>query len=216
MKMRICPSILNADFNDLPNEIKRIESTADFLHLDVMDGVFVPRKTFDLIESEKLIRGTSLSTDAHLMISNPDLNAPKFGEIGCFSVTFHYEAAINPRQILKDIRKTGARAAIGIKPATDVEVIKEFLTEIDMLLIMTVEPGAGGQSFMNDMMPKVRRARELIGSQSIWLQVDGGISLETIETARDAGADTFVAGSAVYRDPNPAEMVDKLRKLATN
>ena len=214
--MRICPSILNADFNDLPNEIKRVESTADFLHLDVMDGFFVPRKTFDLIESEKLIRGTSLSTDAHLMISNPDLNAPKFGEIGCFSVTFHYEAAINPRQILKDIRKTGARAAIGIKPATDVEVIKEFLTEIDMLLIMTVEPGAGGQSFMNDMMPKVRRARELIGSQSIWLQVDGGISLETIETARDAGADTFVAGSAVYRDPNPAEMVDKLRKLATN
>ena len=214
--MRICPSILNADFNDLPNEIKRVESTADFLHLDVMDGFFVPRKTFDLIESEKLIRGTSISTDAHLMISNPDLNAAKFGEIGCFSVTFHYEAAINPRQILKDIRKTGARAAIGIKPATDVEVIKEFLTEIDMLLIMTVEPGAGGQSFMNDMMPKVRRARELIGSQSIWLQVDGGISLETIETARDAGADTFVAGSAVYRDPNPAEMVDKLRKLATN
>ena len=216
MKVQICPSILNANFNDLPNEIKRIESTSDFLHLDVMDGNFVPRKTFDLAESEKLIKGTTLKTDTHLMISNPDLNAPKFGEIGAFSVTFHFEAANNPKQVLRDIRKTGARASIGIKPATEIEVIKDFLSDIDMILIMTVEPGAGGQAFMSNMMPKVRRAKELIGESNIWLQVDGGISLETIEIAREAGADTFVAGSAVFKDPNPSEMVDALRKLANS
>ena len=215
MPIQICPSILNANFDDLPNEIRRVEATSDFLHLDVMDGVFVPRKTFDLAQAEELVKGTSLKTDAHLMIANPDLDAPKYGEIGCFSVTFHFEAARKPQQILRDIRKTGARSSIGLKPDTDIDVISGFLADIDMILIMTVEPGAGGQSFMADMMPKVRRARELIGSDKIWLQVDGGISIETIEIARSAGADTFVAGSAVYRDPNPAQMVERLRKLAT-
>ena len=215
MEIRICPSILNADFDDLPNEIKRIESSADFLHLDVMDGEFVPRKTFNLEQSEELIRGTTLPTDAHLMISNPDLEAPKFAEIGCKSVTFHIEAANNPRQILRDIRIQGARSAVGIKPGTDIEVIRELIPDIDMILIMTVEPGAGGQSFMEEMMPKVRAARKMIGESKIWLQVDGGISLETIEIATKAGADTFVAGSAVYRDPNPAQMIDKLRALAS-
>lgn len=214
MSIQICPSILNANFDDLPNEIRKVEATSDFLHLDVMDGQFVPRKTFDLAEVEKLVKGTSLNTDAHLMITNPDIEAPKYGEIGCFSVTFHYEAARNAQQILRDIRKTGARSSIGIKPGTDVEVISGFLADIDMILIMTVEPGAGGQSFMTEMMPKVRRARQLIGAGKIWLQVDGGISLETIEIARAAGADTFVAGSAVYRDPNPAQMVERLRILA--
>ena len=216
MTIRICPSILNANFDDLPNEIKKIESVSDFLHLDVMDGSFVPRKTFDLEESERLVKGTTLRTDAHLMISNPDLEAPKYGEIGCFSVTFHFEAAKNPQQILRDIRKSGARSSIAVKPGTDIDVIKDFLTDIDMILIMTVEPGAGGQSFMKEMMPKVRRARELIDSSQIWLQVDGGISLETIDIAHSAGADTFVAGSAVFRDPNPSEMVERLRKLASS
>ncbi len=213
--VRITPSILNADLDDLDNEIAKIAQVSDLLHLDIMDNKFVPNQTWNFEAAEKIIRKSPLAVDAHLMIEDPDVQAPKYAEVGCKSVTIHFEAATNVRQTLQSIRRAGARAAIALKPKTDFSVLLEYREFIDMILIMTVEPGFGGQKFMVDMMDKVSKSREFIGDADIWLQVDGGISLETIEVARDAGADTFVAGSAVFKAPDPAAMVLQLKELAT-
>ena len=213
--VRITPSILNADLDDLDNEIAKIAHVSDLLHLDIMDNKFVPNQTWNFEAAEKIIRKSPLAVDAHLMIEDPDVQAPKYAEVGCKSVTIHFEAATNVRQTLQSIRRAGARAAIALKPKTDFSVLLEYREFIDMILIMTVEPGFGGQKFMVDMMDKVSKSREFIGDADIWLQVDGGISLETIEVARDAGADTFVAGSAVFKAPDPAAMVLQLKELAT-
>jgi ribulose-phosphate 3-epimerase len=214
-EIRITPSILNADLDNLDSEISKIAGVADLLHLDIMDNKFVPNLTWNFEAAEKIIRNSSLPVDAHLMIEDPDIQGPKYAEVGCKSVTVHYEATTNLKQTLQGIRRAGARAAVGIKPKTDFSVLLEYRELIDMILIMTVEPGFGGQKFMADMMDKVTKSREFIGDADIWLQVDGGISLETIEIARNAGADTFVAGSAVFKSPDPAAMVLQLKELAT-
>lgn len=214
-EVRITPSILNADLNNLDLEIKKIASVSDLLHLDIMDNKFVPNQTWNFEAAEKIIRSAPLPVDAHLMIEDPDIQAVKYAEVGCKSVTIHFEASSNVKQTLLAIRRAGARAAIALKPKTDFSVLLEYRELIDMILIMTVEPGFGGQKFMSDMMEKVKKSRDFIGDADIWLQVDGGISLETIEVARDAGADTFVAGSAVFKAPSPAQMVLQLKELAT-
>ncbi|MEN9305866.1 MAG: hypothetical protein RLY76_1134 [Actinomycetota bacterium] len=212
--IRICPSILNANFDDLPGEIAKVAQTADLLHLDVMDNVFVPNFTFDLETSIQIIKDSALPVDVHLMIANPDILAVNYASDKTASITVHYEACQDPRATLRSIRAKGKRAGLAIKPSTPIEVVEDLLDDIDMILVMTVEPGFGGQSFMESMMPKVVKAREWLRQKNLadtWLQVDGGISLNTIHTAYLAGADTFVAGSAVYKSSDPAAMIQMLR-----
>ena len=180
-EVRITPSILNADLNNLDSEIKKIASVSDLLHLDIMDNKFVPNQTWNFEAAERIIRSAPLPVDAHLMIEDPDIQAVKYAEVGCKSVTIHFEASSNVKQTLQAIRRAGARAALALKPKTDFSVLLEYRELIDMILIMTVEPGFGGQKFMSDMMEKVKKSRDFIGDADIWLQVDGGISLETIE-----------------------------------
>jgi len=215
-EIRITPSILNADFSRLNEEIDSIAQVSDLLHLDVMDNVFVPNFTFDFEAASKIIKESSLAVDAHLMVANVDLIAVQYAELGCASVTIHAEATENIPQTLKNIRTAGARASLGIKPNTPIEQYSELIDLVDMFLIMTVEPGFGGQKFIEEMMSKVRTTRALIGDRPIWLQVDGGISMQTIEMALEAGADTFVVGSAVFNAPDPAQMVVDIRKFATS
>ena len=213
-QIRITPSILNADFSNLGAEIQRISVTSDLVHLDVMDDIFVPNFTFDFGQAAEIISVSKLPVDAHLMVANVDEIAPKYAEVGCASVTIHAEATTDIRGTLKAIRSNGARAALAIKPKTSLDPYLEFLDDLDMLLIMTVEPGFGGQKFMADQIPKIAQARSAIGTKAIWLQVDGGISLATIASAAAAGADTFVAGSAVFSSADPANMVTILREKA--
>lgn len=215
-EIRITPSILNADFSRLNEEIDSIAAVSDLLHLDVMDDVFVPNFTFDFEAASTIISESSLAVDAHLMVADVDLIAVQYAELGCASVTIHAEATQNIPQTLKNIRKAGSRSSLGIKPNTQIEDYAQYLDLVDMFLIMTVEPGFGGQKFMENMMEKVRKTRTIIGDRPIWLQVDGGISMQTIETALEAGADTFVVGSAVFNAPDPAQMVVDLRKFATS
>ena len=213
-QIRITPSILNADFANLGAEIERISLTSDLVHLDVMDDIFVPNFTFDFAHASEIISLSKLPVDAHLMVADVDQIAPKYAEVGCASVTIHAEATTDIRSTLKAIRSNGARASLALKPMTPLDPYLEFLDDLDMLLIMTVEPGFGGQKFMTDQLPKIAQARREIGAKPIWLQVDGGVSLETIESAAAAGADTFVAGSAVFNSADPAQMVTILREKA--
>jgi ribulose-phosphate 3-epimerase len=217
-KVHINPSILNANFDDLENEIQKITSVSDALHLDVMDNQFVPNFTFDIARAFEIINFSKLPVDAHLMICDPDSIAPKYAEQGTNSVTFHFEAANHVASTISNIRSNGAKVGLAIKPATSFQEIEEFMADIDMLLIMTVEPGFGGQSFMHDQMVKVRTARahiENMKKEKPLLQIDGGVSLDTIAEAALAGANCFVAGSAVYKSADPAKMVDQLRQLAS-
>lgn len=211
--MRITPSILNADFANLASEISRIPS-ADAVHVDVMDNHFVPNLTLGLPVVESLRRATEKMLDIHLMIADPDRWAPAYAEAGAESVTFHVEAAHAPIRLARELRRLGARASMALKPATAIDSYAELLDEVDMVLLMTVEPGFGGQKFLDLVLPKIRRTRELLGERPIWLQVDGGISLETIQRCAEAGADTFVAGSAVYGVADPDAMVTQLREAA--
>ena len=214
-EIRITPSILNANQKSLESEIQKIAEVSDLLHLDIMDNQFVPNQTWDFNSAAKIIGSSPIPVDAHLMIADPDVQAVRYAEVGCASVTIHYEASQNIKQTLRSIRRENARASVALKPKTDFSVLKDLQDHLDMILIMTVEPGFGGQKFMVEMMEKVKRARSFIGDADIWLQVDGGISNETIEIARSAGADTFVAGSAVFKSEDPAEVVRQLRKLAS-
>ena len=212
--IRICPSILNADRSNIGSEIDRIAKESDLLHLDIMDGVFVPNTTFSLEESEKIVSESPIPVDAHLMIRNPENEIQKFMDFGCSSITFHLEATDMAEKCVDLIKSQEVRAGIALKPQTGFSSILDLIEKIDMLLIMTVEPGFGGQSFMESMLPKISEARKYLDERhlkKIWLQVDGGISLDTISKAFLAGADTFVAGSAVFRDEDPGSMVDKLR-----
>jgi ribulose-phosphate 3-epimerase len=213
--VQITPSILNADLSRLAEEVARIPS-ADWVHVDVMDNHFVPNLTIGLPVVESLAKATELPLDVHLMIEDPDRWAPSYAEAGAGSVTFHAEAAKAPVRLARELRAKGARASMALKPATSVEPYADMLAELDMLLIMTVEPGFGGQKFLDVCLPKIRRARELVSEAGLelWLQVDGGVSLETIARCAEAGADVFVAGSAVYSAEDPDSVVEELRALA--
>jgi len=215
--IRICPSILNANFDDLPGEILKISEVSDLLHLDVMDGKFVPNFTFDFAKASAIISASKLPVDVHLMIADADNEAIPYARTEALSITIHFEACTNPLATLKRIRSFGKRAALAVKPNTPFGAIEELIQECDMILIMTVEPGFGGQSFVKEMLPKVEAARNYLdqkGYRDIWLEVDGGVNEETIALARRAGADTFVAGSAVFKSENPAGVVETLRHLA--
>lgn len=215
MSIVISPSILNADFADLRGELEKI-SGADYAHVDVMDNHFVPNLTLGLSIVESIVKVTPVPVDAHLMIEDPDRWAPAYAEAGCASVTFHAEAATAPVKLARDLRKAGVRAGLALRPATAVEPYLDLLPEFDMILVMTVEPGFGGQSFIDATLPKIRRTRAAVSAAGldVWVQVDGGISRSTIERASDAGANVFVAGSAVYRAEDAAAEVDALRVLA--
>lgn len=213
--MRITPSILNADLANLADEIARIPS-ADGVHVDVMDGHFVPNLSLGLPVVEAIVRHTRLPIDVHLMIEDADVWAPRYADLGVGTVTFHVEAAKAPIRTAREIRRLGSRASMALKPATPIEPYADMLTELDMVLLMTVEPGFGGQKFLDLVLPKIRRTRELVRAtgQEIWIQVDGGVSLETVGRCAQAGADVFVAGTAVYRADDPDEMVVALRDKA--
>ncbi len=210
----IFPSMLSADFARLADEAARVEGHADWLHLDVMDYRFVPNLTLGLPVIEALMKATPIPVDCHLMIEDPDRWAPSYAEAGAGSVTFHAEASKAPLRTARTIRAAGARAGLALNPSTALEPYLDLLGAFDMLLVMTIEPGFGGQAFMDDTLPKIRRCREAIGDRDIWLQVDGGVSDETIERAAEAGANVFVAGSAVYGDADPAAAIDRLRARA--
>jgi len=215
MGIQISPSMLSADFAHLAAEAERVKN-ADWLHVDVMDNHFVPNLTLGVPVVERLAAVSQTPLDCHLMIEDPDRWAPAYVEAGASSVTFHVEAAAAPVRLARELRAKGARAGMALRPATPVEPYEDLIAELDMLLIMTVEPGFGGQKFLEVCVPKIRRARDLVNRHGldVWLQVDGGVSLETIEVCAEAGADVFVAGSAVFSAEDPAAMVDALRSAA--
>ena len=210
---RINPSILSADFVNLQAELEAIRS-ADLVHVDVMDNHFVPNLTLGLPVVEAIRRSTDKMLDIHLMIADADRWAPAYAEAGAESVTFHVEAAAAPIRLARELRKLGSRASMALKPATPIEPYADLLTELDTVLLMTVEPGFGGQKFLDLVLGKIERTRELIvkTGQDIWLQVDGGISEDTIGRCIDAGANVFVAGSAVFGADDPDAMVRSLRE----
>lgn len=217
MEIRITPSVLNADLANLSAEITRVPS-ADGIHLDVMDNRFVPNLTFGLPVVESVRAHTDRFLDIHLMIADVDRWAPGYAEAGAESVTFHIEASDDPVRLARTLRAAGARASMALKPGTPIEPYEDLLPELDMVLLMTVEPGFGGQSFMDSVLPKIERTRALIDKHGgqLWLQVDGGIATDTIERCARAGADTFVAGSAVYRAADPDAMVRALHDQAAS
>jgi ribulose-phosphate 3-epimerase len=217
VRPQISPSILSADFANLERELGRI-SEADWAHVDVMDGHFVPNLTIGLPVVQALHRVSPVPLDAHLMIADPDRWAPQYAQVGAESVTFHVEAAGDPVATARSIRSAGARAAFALKPGTPFGPYEALLVEVDMVLVMTVEPGFGGQSFMADQMDKVRQVRESVRrlgkDGQIWVQVDGGVGTDTIGCCAEAGADVFVAGSAVYGAQDAGAQVRALRELA--
>jgi ribulose-phosphate 3-epimerase len=223
MAVQISPSILSADFARLAEEAKAVEDTADWLHVDVMDNHFVPNLTLGLPVVQALLKRAALPLDCHLMIDDPDRHAPAYAEAGAGSVTIHAEAARAPVRTLRAIRTAGARCGLAVNPGTAIQPYEDLLDEVDMVLLMTVEPGFGGQQFLDMVLPKLRRTRAMLTARNIrrgtadreiWLQVDGGVSDETIERCAEAGADVFVAGSAVYGAQDPARAVRDLREQA--
>jgi len=212
---RINPSILSADFVNMEQDLRRI-ADADYVHVDVMDNHFVPNLTFGLDMVARVQQTSPVPLDVHLMIDDPDRWAPGYAEVGAFSVTFHLEAAADPVALARRLRDIGARAGVAVKPDTDIDAILPVLDEFDQILVMTVEPGFGGQSFLERTMPKLQRlaAETSRTGSAVWLQVDGGINGDTIARAAAAGADTFVAGSAVFGHDDPQRAIEGLRAAA--
>ena len=215
MQPLIAPSILSADFARLAAAADAV-ANADWLHVDVMDNHFVPNLTIGLPVVRSLRKATDLPLDCHLMIDDPDRWAPPYAEAGARNVTVHAEAAADPVALARALRSAGALAGLAVKPGTPLEPYLEVLREYDTLLVMTVEPGFGGQEFRAEVLPKVREARRLVesGHLRLFVEVDGGVNEETILAAAEAGADVFVAGSAVYAADDPARVVDELRARA--
>ncbi|MBB3081909.1 ribulose-phosphate 3-epimerase [Geodermatophilus sabuli] len=211
----IAPSLLSADFARLAEEARRV-ADADWLHFDVMDAHFVPNLTFGLPVMQAVQAVSPVPLDCHLMIEAPERWAPDYAEAGARNVTVHAEACTDPRAVARDIRAAGALAGLALKPGTPLEDHLDVLPDFDTLLVMTVEPGFGGQEFMAEVLPKVRRARELVdtGHLTVLVEVDGGINADTIEAAAAAGADVFVAGSAVYGAEDPSRAIAGLRAQA--
>lgn len=211
----IAPSILSADFARLADEVAAVAG-ADWLHVDVMDGHFVPNLTLGLPVVESLLRVTDIPMDCHLMIEDPGRWAPGYAEAGAYNVTFHAEATDDPAAVARDIRAAGAKAGLSVKPGTPLEPYLEILRSFDTLLVMSVEPGFGGQSFIPEVLGKVATARRLVdsGELRILVEIDGGINADTIEQAAAAGVDCFVAGSAVYGAADPGAAVEALRRQA--
>jgi ribulose-phosphate 3-epimerase len=211
----IAPSLLSADFARLADEVQRI-ADADWVHVDVMDAHFVPNLTLGLPVVQAIQAVSPVPLDCHLMIEDPERWAPGYAEAGARNVTVHAEACADPRAVARDLRAAGALAGLAIKPGTPLDAYLDVLPEFDTLLVMTVEPGFGGQSFQPEVLPKVRAARRLVdsGHLRLFLEVDGGINADTIEQAAEAGADVFVAGSAVYGADDPAKAIAELRALA--
>jgi ribulose-phosphate 3-epimerase len=214
--LQIAPSILSANFANLEAAAESVAG-AEWLHVDVMDNHFVPNLTIGLPVVEALAKVADQPLDCHLMIEDPDRWAPAYIDAGASSVTFHVEACHAPIRLARELRAKQARAGMALKPATPVEPYEDLLSYLDMLLIMTVEPGFGGQKFLDVCLPKIARAREMIARHGgeVWLQVDGGVSADTIERCAEAGADMFVAGSAVFGADDPGAMVSRLRALAS-
>ncbi len=215
--IQIHPSILSADFARLAEEIARVKNS-DAIHVDVMDNHFVPNLTMGAPVVKAIRAATDKPLDIHLMIEDADRWAPDYADLGAESVTFHVEAARAPIRLARELRARGSKASMALKPATPIEPYMDMLTELDMVLLMTVEPGFGGQSFLDVVLPKIQRARKAIEDAGvpIALQVDGGVAPDTIERAAEAGADVFVAGSAVYSAEDPAKAIDELRNRARN
>jgi ribulose-phosphate 3-epimerase len=213
--IRIAPSILSADFANLEAELRRIEA-ADWAHVDVMDNHFVPNLTLGAPVVAALAKVSPLPIDVHLMIADVDRWAVSYARAGAASVTIHAEASAAPVRTARALREAGVRAGIAVRPATPIEPLLDLLPEFDMVLVMTVEPGFGGQSFLDVVLPKVTRTRAAVDASGldVWVQVDGGVSADTIEQCAQAGADTFVAGSAVYGAADPAAAIEALRKQA--
>ncbi|WP_254780984.1 ribulose-phosphate 3-epimerase [Modestobacter sp. DSM 44400] len=211
----IAPSLLSADFARLADEVQRV-ATADWLHVDVMDAHFVPNLTLGLPVVQAIQAVSPIPLDCHLMIEDPERWAPGYAEAGARNVTVHAEACPDPRAVARDLQAAGALAGLAIKPGTPLDAYLDVLTDFDTLLVMTVEPGFGGQSFMPEVLPKVREARRLVatGHLQLFLEVDGGINADTIAEAAEAGADVFVAGSAVYGAADPAAAIAGLRAQA--
>ena len=216
MDIKISASILNADVNRLEQEIASVSDSVDWIHVDVMDNHFVPNLSFGTNVLESLAKKKIKPLDVHLMIENPDKWALDFVAAGADSVTFHYEAAEDPTKLIKEIHALKSRVGLAIKPNTSLADVKESLSDIDVLLVMTVEPGFGGQAFMNKMLDKVREARSITNDKNLkmWIQVDGGIGLQTIEQAAQAGADFIVVGSAAFSTVDPGKAMQDLRELA--
>ncbi|MBE6174429.1 MAG: ribulose-phosphate 3-epimerase [Rikenellaceae bacterium] len=201
MKRIVAPSILSADFGNLERDIKMIDrSAAEWVHIDVMDGLFVPNISFGFPVMKPVRRATAKVLDVHLMIVEPEKYVKRFVEAGADYVTFHHEACANPRAAIADIKAAGAKAGVSVKPATPVEAIFDYLSELDMVLIMSVEPGFGGQSFMPHSLDKVRALRKEIEEKgyNCLIEIDGGISAKNAREVFDAGVDVIVAGSSVF------------------
>ena len=216
--MKIAPSILSADFSRLSDEIQAVEGAgADWLHVDVMDGHFVPNITIGPVVVESVRKATRLPLDVHLMITDPDKYAPEFIKAGADWVSIHPDTVKDPVQSLREIRRLGAKASIAVNPDVPLEKVEVYFPYIDMVLMMTVFPGFAGQAFIEDVLPKIEKARRLVGERRlpILIEADGGIKADNIERVVRAGAEVIVSGSGIFKTPNYAETIRKMRQAAS-